>query len=79
MGTYADARTFVVAWMHLSEMDLQTEVITALNNFHAIELSSQDLVTLQDMHENPTLDQVKSLAFSRNGLITVKEIERGNV
>ena len=75
MGNYVDAKTYVVAWMSFHDNTLKQEVITALNNCHALELSSQDLITLEDIHMHPTMDQLKDLAFDRDGLINVTEIK----
>jgi hypothetical protein len=80
MGTYVNGKTFVVAWITWNDYILHQELITALNNMHALELSSQNLIELDDIHNFPTMSELEEIAFDSDGMISVIEVpNNGNV
>ena len=74
MGQYENPKTYVVAWISWFDHELHQEKVEALNEYHALEVSKQDMVSLQNMHEITNMQDLKQFAFDCDGMISVLEI-----
>ena len=75
MAEYRDTKTFVVAWSECFDHILHQEIVQALHEYHAIELSKQDIFELDDLHKITKLNDLKLEAFYRGSRISVIEIK----
>jgi hypothetical protein len=79
MAEYKDARTFVVSWINLEEKVLFSQQVKALHEWHAIELSNQNIFDPNDLHLIMSKEELYDEAFERDSMIEVLEIKNGNV
>lgn len=75
MAEYKDAKTYVVAWINWFDHELHQEQVQALNDYHAIELANQDMISLENLHEFTNIQDLKQFAFDCDGMISVLEVK----
>jgi hypothetical protein len=75
MGTYLDAKTFVVSWIALCEGKLHTQKVEALHSWHAMQESNQDVLLAKEFHTCTTMQDLQKAAHKRNGFIAVIEVK----
>ena len=75
MAQYRNTKAYVVSWLSFFDNEIHIEIIDALHEYHALELSNQDLINLWDMHELTDMQLLHDRAFDRDGVFSVLEIK----
>lgn len=75
MGKYSNTKTFVVSWINFWDNILYSQQVEALHEWHAIEVSNQNIFEPNDLHFITSKEALYDEAFERDSMIEVLEIK----